>query len=378
MGPGFAVFLAALAHCLLPARCCIICDRLVVTALKSLERDYLPGHLDTKHHKTFMKRVLDAVKDFKDLPLDETSFMGAIDEDTLEQASWSFLKDLKRITDSDVKGELFVKELFWMLHLQKDTFANYAIQFQKEVYCPNKCGTMLQVLIWCNECEKQVHACRKSYDCGEHSVKVHEMEDIILDCHLNWHHASQGLADYSFYRVWGNNSETLVSKGKEPIMTKPLAGPDDAGNYRCELGTVNSGPATIIRYRVTVLPQRGVAEDSMGHVVSQDEESDEISPAVAIPWHETTIYPTRKPEKKLKPGLLALVIVACVLVLLCCIALMFCWTKKKKSKSKGGGESDQQEGGGEGEGEGEGEGDEGNAEQKEAEEEEGEASEEQE
>ncbi|KAM4824953.1 izumo sperm-egg fusion protein 1 isoform 2-T5 [Thomomys bottae] len=251
MGPRFAVFLAALANCLLPARCCIICDRLVVTALKSLERDYLPGHLDTKHHKTFMKRVLDAVKDFKDLPLDETSFMGAIDEDTLEQASWSFLKDLKRITDSDVKGELFVKELFWMLHLQKDTFANYAIQFQKEVYCPNKCGTMLQVLIWCNECEKQVHACRKSYDCGEHSVKVHEMEDIILDCHLNWHHASQGLADYSFYRVWGNNSETLVSKGKEPIMTKPLAGPDDAGNYRCELGTVNSGPATIIRYRVT-------------------------------------------------------------------------------------------------------------------------------
>ncbi|XP_048185869.1 izumo sperm-egg fusion protein 1 isoform X3 [Perognathus longimembris pacificus] len=276
MGLWFAVLLAALANCLLPARCCIICDRLVVTALKSLERDYLPGHLDTKHHKTFMKRVLDAVKDFKDLPLDETSFMGAIDEDTLEQASWSFLKDLKRITDSDVKGELFVKELFWMLHLQKDTFANYAIQFQKEVYCPNKCGktfflilylrgylfstvlfrldflgTMLQVLIWCNECEKQVHACRKSYDCGEHSVKVHEMEDIILDCHLNWHHASQGLADYSFYRVWGNNSETLVSKGKEPIMTKPLAGPDDAGNYRCELGTVNSGPATIIRYHVT-------------------------------------------------------------------------------------------------------------------------------
>ncbi|XP_048185867.1 izumo sperm-egg fusion protein 1 isoform X1 [Perognathus longimembris pacificus] len=294
MGLWFAVLLAALANCLLPARCCIICDRLVVTALKSLERDYLPGHLDTKHHKTFMKRVLDAVKDFKDLPLDETSFMGAIDEDTLEQASWSFLKDLKRITDSDVKGELFVKELFWMLHLQKDTFANYAIQFQKEVYCPNKCGTMLQVLIWCNECEKQVHACRKSYDCGEHSVKVHEMEDIILDCHLNWHHASQGLADYSFYRVWGNNSETLVSKGKEPIMTKPLAGPDDAGNYRCELGTVNSGPATIIRYHVTVLPQRGVSEDSLRHVVSEDEESDELSPADSIPWHETTIFPTQR------------------------------------------------------------------------------------
>lgn len=28
--------------------------------------------------------------------------------------------------------ELFVKELFWMLHLQKDTFARYAAHFQKE------------------------------------------------------------------------------------------------------------------------------------------------------------------------------------------------------------------------------------------------------
>lgn len=29
-------------------------------------------------------------------------------------------------------GELFVKEMYWMLHLQKDMFARFAAQFQKE------------------------------------------------------------------------------------------------------------------------------------------------------------------------------------------------------------------------------------------------------
>lgn len=29
-------------------------------------------------------------------------------------------------------GELFVKELFWMLHQEKDTFARHVAQFQKE------------------------------------------------------------------------------------------------------------------------------------------------------------------------------------------------------------------------------------------------------
>lgn len=127
---------------------------------------------------------------------------------------------------------------------------------------------MLQTLIWCSNCEKQVHACRKSTDCGgeswaqqgglgargaepegrlslewadtgasrqekagrdrveegwgrarkregtchsnplspERQVKVHRKEDMILDCELNWHRASEGLTDYSFYRVGPSNS----------------------------------------------------------------------------------------------------------------------------------------------------------------------------
>ncbi|KAM7058048.1 izumo sperm-egg fusion protein 1 [Molossus nigricans] len=260
MGPRFPLLVAALASCLPPALGCVICDTKVVEALKSLEMDYLPGHLETEHHKNLMKRVNQAVQDFKDLPLDEDSYMGVVDEPTLEKASWSLLKDLKRITDSDVKGELFVKELFWMLHQQKETFARYVALFQKDAFCPNKCGMMLQTLIWCSNCQKQVHACRKSMDCGERNVKVHEMEDMILDCELNWHQASQGLTDYSFYRVWRNKSETLLYKGKEPTLIKTMVEPKDAGTYRCQLGTVKSSPATIIRFHVKVLPKRTMEE----------------------------------------------------------------------------------------------------------------------
>ncbi|KAF6077845.1 izumo sperm-egg fusion 1 [Phyllostomus discolor] len=257
MGPRLSLLVGALASCLLPALGCVICDTKVVEALNSLETDYLPGHLGAEHHKNVMKRLKQAVQDFKELPIDEDSYMGVVDEATLEKASWSLLKDLKRITDSDVKGELLVKELFWMLSLQKDTFARYVARFQKEAFCPNKCGMMLQTLIWCSTCQKQVHACRKSLDCGERIIKVHEMEDMILDCELNWHQASQGLTDYNFYR------------GKEPTLTKTMVAPKDAGTYRCQLDTVKSSPATVIRFHVKVLPKRLVEETSSSDTMNQ-------------------------------------------------------------------------------------------------------------
>ncbi|XP_007168308.1 izumo sperm-egg fusion protein 1 isoform X4 [Balaenoptera acutorostrata] len=250
-----------------------------------------------------MKRVKQAVEAFKDLPIDEDSYMGVVDEATLEKAAWSLLKDLKRIMDSDVKGELFVKELFWMLRLAKDNFASYAAQFQKAAFCPNKCGLMLQPLIWCSTCQKQVHSCRKSSNCGERKVKVHQMEDMILDCELNWHKISQGLTDYSFYRVWGNHSETLMSKGKEPTLTKTMVRPKDAGTYRCELGSVQSSPATIIYFHVTVLPKRIVEEIPSPNTETEDE----VAPGEVTldrPQTATTLQSqSPKPEKVLRSRL---------------------------------------------------------------------------
>ncbi|XP_065754755.1 izumo sperm-egg fusion protein 1 isoform X3 [Phocoena phocoena] len=286
MGPWrLPLLVAALAGCLLPARGCVMCDPNVVEALKSLETDYLPGHLEAKHHKNVMERVKQAVEAFKDLPIDEDSYMGVVDEATLQKAAWSLLKDLKRIMDSDVKGELFVKELFWTLHLAKDNFASYAAQFQKAAFCPNKCGLMLQPLIWCSTCQKQVHSCRKSSNCGERKVKVHQMEDMILDCELNWHKISQGLTDYSFYRVWGNNSETLMSKGKEPTLTKTMVRPKDA-----------------------VLPKRIVEEIPSPNTETKDEVAlGEVT--LDRPQTATTLQSqSPKPEKVLRSRLVGLLI----------------------------------------------------------------------
>ncbi|XP_072822814.1 izumo sperm-egg fusion protein 1 isoform X5 [Vicugna pacos] len=215
---------------------------------------------------------------------------------------------MKRVTDSDVNGQLFVKELLWMLHLAKDTFASYAAQFQKEGFCPNKCGLMLQPLIWCSTCQEQVHACRKSLDCGERKVEVHQMEDMILDCELNWHKISQGLTDYSFYRVWQNNSETLMSKGIQPTLTKIMVSPEDAGIYRCELGSVKSSPATIIHFRVTVLPKRIVEEIPSPNTETQDEMAPgEVT--LGRPQPSTTLQSqSSKPENVLRSRLVGLLI----------------------------------------------------------------------
>ncbi|XP_059009734.1 izumo sperm-egg fusion protein 1 isoform X1 [Mustela lutreola] len=328
MGPQLPFLVAALASCLLPARACLMCSTKVVEALDSLEKDYLPDHLPAKSHGSFMKRVKDAVLDFKNLPIHEDSYMGVLDEPTLENASWSFLKDLKRITDSNVEGELFVKEMFWMLSLQKDTFARFAAQFQKEVFCPNQCGVMLQSLVWCNSCQRQVHACRKHPNCGERLVLVHEKEDMILNCELSWHRLSQGLTDYSFYRVWGQNSETLLSEGKDPILTKTAVTADDAGVYRCSLGTVQSIPATVLRFRVTVLPERIREELPSGQAGEAAGPGDSIS-LQRPPAGQPTSTQCPKSENMLRGRLIGLLIWGFVVLIIGFATAILCFRPER-------------------------------------------------
>ncbi|XP_058564150.1 izumo sperm-egg fusion protein 1-like [Neofelis nebulosa] len=260
MGPQVALLVAALAGCLLRARSCVICDPRVVAALDALEKEYLPTHLGPGRHRQVMERIRETVRDFRDLPYLEDTFMGVIDEATMETSVLSFLRSVRLIRNSGVADDTFVNEFSWMLTLEKAAFQGYVARFQRKDFCPNKCGTMLQLLIWCSNCKKQLHACRKSRDCGVLQINVHETEDLILDCELDWHKLSQGLTYYSFYRVWGSNPETLVSEGKRPTLIKRLVRPEDAGNYRCELGTERSGPATVIHFEVTVLPKRVIEE----------------------------------------------------------------------------------------------------------------------
>lgn len=48
----------------------------------------------------------------------------------------------------------------------------------------------------------------------------------------------------------------MLSEGKDAILIKPAVTAEDAGVYRCTLGTVRSTPATTIVYHVKVLPRR--------------------------------------------------------------------------------------------------------------------------
>uniref|UniRef100_A0A8C5ZEX2 Ig-like domain-containing protein n=1 Tax=Marmota marmota marmota TaxID=9994 RepID=A0A8C5ZEX2_MARMA len=247
MGLCFALPLAALASCLLPADCCVICDQAVLTALKSLKENYLPEHLDIKSHKTVMERAEQIIVEFKDLPMKDGSFLGAIDNSTLEKASWSLLKELKRITDSNVKGDQFVKQLYQMLEKEKGKFAQYAAQFQKKgegrwepwpglLHSPSHLSPSLQP--------------PASPGFLKRLVKIHEKENLTLNCLFEWHPLSVGLTDYQFYRV-KDGSEKLLYKGKNPMLTIPSVNPDNSGSYRCELGSVSSGPATIFHFLVT-------------------------------------------------------------------------------------------------------------------------------
>ncbi|XP_031817612.1 izumo sperm-egg fusion protein 1 [Sarcophilus harrisii] len=121
---------------------CVLCDPAVVAGLRDLEQEYLPSHLDVdpKVLQIFVSRLEETVRQFIDLPFNPASYQGLIDEPTLSKVSWDFLKELKRIRDSNLKDSFLLKELTWTLHMQKENFARMAAEFQRESFCPNKCG----------------------------------------------------------------------------------------------------------------------------------------------------------------------------------------------------------------------------------------------
>lgn len=99
-----------------------------------------------------------------------------------------------------------------------------------------------------------------------------------------------------------------MSKGKEPTLTKTMVRPKDAGTYRCELGSVQSSPATIIYFRVTVLPKRIVEEIPSPNTETEDE----VAPGEVTldrPRTATTLQSqSPKPEKVLRSRLAGLLI----------------------------------------------------------------------
>ncbi|XP_040313563.1 izumo sperm-egg fusion protein 1 isoform X15 [Herpailurus yagouaroundi] len=331
MGPQVALLVAALAGCLLPARSCVTCDPRVVAALDALEKEYLPTHLAPERHREVMEKIRQTVRNFRDLPDLEDTFLGVIDEATMETSVLSFLRSVRLIRNSGVADDTLEKEFSEMLTREKESFRSYVVRFQRE-------GTMLQLLLWCHICRKHLYLCRKSTDCGVRQINVHEKEDLVLDCELNWHKLSEGLTNYSFYRVWGSNSETLVYKGKRPTLTKPLVGPEDAGTYRCELGTERHGPSTIIHFEVTVLPQRIIVETTSKSSTFVTQPSmfvtrSSTSGTLAEIWHDLSLTVGRaeylKLENRLRGRLIGLLIWGFVVLIIGILTVVLCFRPGK-------------------------------------------------
>lgn len=113
-----------------------------------------------------------------------------------------------------------------------------------------------------------------------------------------------------------------MSKGKEPTLTKTMVGPEDQGTYRCELGTVQSDPATIIYFHVTVLPQRVEEEIPSPDIPNQGEVT------LGHPQSNTSLqYPLSQspnPVKMLRGRLLGLLIWGCVVLIAGAATVIFC------------------------------------------------------
>ncbi|XP_045296625.1 izumo sperm-egg fusion protein 1-like isoform X2 [Leopardus geoffroyi] len=175
----------------------------------------------------------------------------------MKMAASSFLRSVKLITNRGLRDDTFVKEFSAMLSREKETFRRNVARFHGgEDSCPNKCGVLLRLLRWCDSCLLHTYPCRKSTDCGVRQINVHEKEDLVLDCELDWHKIATGATGYSFYRVWGSKADSLLYMGKWPTLTKQLVRPADAGTYRCELGTPGVSTFSAIRFEVTVLPRK--------------------------------------------------------------------------------------------------------------------------
>lgn len=122
-----------------------------------------------------------------------------------------------------------------------------------------------------------------------------------------------------------------MAKGKAHLLTKPLVGPEDAGTYRCELGTVSSGPATIMRFQVTVLPPKVMEEEPSSNVITNtDGRPGQATPAGSAP--SSTLH-APQPENMLRSRLVGLLI-CCVAVLIAGIATAMLCRGKAMSKTK--------------------------------------------
>uniref|UniRef100_A0A8U8BYT8 Uncharacterized protein n=1 Tax=Geospiza parvula TaxID=87175 RepID=A0A8U8BYT8_GEOPR len=128
----------------LPGRAggCVLCDPAAGAALGELLGPFLERAMPAEPaaRGRLGTLVLRGVLGLARLPRDPRSFMGVIDQPTLEEASTNFRRTLSRVMAQDLRDQQIYQELLWAMREIKEDFERLMKRFQSQVYCPNKCG----------------------------------------------------------------------------------------------------------------------------------------------------------------------------------------------------------------------------------------------
>ncbi|XP_072777535.1 izumo sperm-egg fusion protein 1 [Taeniopygia guttata] len=275
---------------------CVLCDPAAAAALAELLGPFLRRALPAQPagRGRLGSLVLRGVLGLARLPRDPASFMGVIDQATLDEASIHFRRTLARVMAQDIKDEQIYQELLWAMREIKEDFERLMRRFQSQVYCPNKCGRMEVVWIECIFCNLTHFACNRGLDCGERQLWVEEGQDLVLDCALPWHGASHGAKTYSFYRGLAAGgagpeppepppqrrgaaaeppepppqrrgaaaepprpppAERLLRSGPDPVLVRRAAAAAAAGRYRCLMRGPGGRVGSELRFNVSGEPR---------------------------------------------------------------------------------------------------------------------------
>nr|XP_048688600.1 izumo sperm-egg fusion protein 1 [Caretta caretta] len=239
-------------------RGCLRCDPGSMRLLRELKGPYLARQLrGDPDLRARLEALLErSLQGLAELPIGPQTYMGVIDEKTMGEAAAHFRRAVTRIMENDFKdGQLF-NEVMWSLQELRETFTSLMARFQREVFCPNKCGCMVHQFIDCRACGTEIYSCNRDLRCGERRLQVQQEDDLILDCALTWHRASYGAKSYRFYRVVGGVEQVIVT-GPDAFLVKKEATVKDSGLYRCEMLNTQGWVCSELRFQVTVTPLLG-------------------------------------------------------------------------------------------------------------------------
>nr|XP_056720224.1 izumo sperm-egg fusion protein 1 [Euleptes europaea] len=236
---------------------CLKCSPEAMQILNEIKGPYLDGKLrgDPELRAKLNKLLESTIENLSSHPIKVGTYMGVIDETTLQQLASYFKRSMNRIMENQFDGGQLFNEITWGLQDLVGAFEQLLAKFLK-FYCSNECGRMVYVFMNCYSCNTHVYSCNKNINCGERKLKVETDEDLILDCALRWHRYSQDVKNYVFYRIVGGKEQVMTST-MDSFLVKKEANANDTGRYRCKMMGSTGYSNSVLDFQVTVVPSVG-------------------------------------------------------------------------------------------------------------------------